>query len=340
MEESCVYYFFNDAVKKRKKRRPIHKVMLNHFYALNELTNTKKIQIYKNHFYVCKHSSDMKIIELEEEQISLDMSKHIQKDNNILLEWEDRETIVLKNYLKSLSSPKKYIYSVIHFYKHLLHSINLLVCEQIVHNNLSFNSIVVDSMDHGLLTDFSLSINISTIYNGDQQYIKRFIFAYEPTYLEWPIEFHILAYLLTNKLDSLSSYNIERIVCDVVNNHIILNTFGQELVSSYKEEALQYFKKYVNQSYDYILSDILQYYSTWDNYALSILFLRIFIGIHRSIGIQNKFIILFMKLLVGNIHFNPLNRLSVSSTTNKFDAIMSSLDPKDYKDVLNCLTSS
>jgi hypothetical protein len=189
-------------------------------------------------------------------------------------------------------------------------------------------------MDNIFITDFSLSINISSIYKGEQQYIKHFILDYDTTYLEWPLEFHILAYLVTNKLDSLSSYNIEKIVCDVTQNHSILKTFGQEVVSSYKEQALHYFKKYVNQSYDYILSDMLQYYGTWDNYALSILFLRILIGIHRSIEIQNKFIILFMKLLVGNIHFNPLKRLSVRSSTNKFEQLLEMMEAKDYKDIL------
>ena len=341
MEERCVYYFFNDATKKRKKKKPIHKLILNDFYALNELTNIKKMKSniynYKTYFYVCENSSELKIMEIEQELPSLDLGKHVQKDNNLLLKWDDRTVIVLKNYLKALSSPKKYIFSIIHFYKHLLKSIHLLVCHQLVHNNLVFNSIVVDFMDNVLLTDFSMSIDISSIYSGDTQYIKHFILDYDPTYLEWPLEFHILAYLLTNKLTSLSSYNIEKIICDVASNHIILNTFGNELVSSYKTEALQYFKKYVNQSYNYILSDILQYYGTWDNYALSIMFLRILIGIHRSIEIQNKFIILFMKLLVGNIHFNPLNRLSVSSTTNKFELLLESLVPKDYKEVLEHL---
>ena len=83
--------------------------------------------------------------------------------------------------------------------------------------------------------------------------------------------------------------------------------------------------------------DILQYVHTWDNYALSILFLRILIGIHRFIEIKNKFIILFMRLLVYNIHLNPLKRLSIDMTINQFDSLLDSLEPKDYKDVINKL---
>jgi hypothetical protein len=148
---------------------------------------------------------------------------------------------------------------------------------------------------------------------------------------------HILSYLLTNKLDSLSSYNIEKVICDVAEKHSILHCFGSELVSSYKAEALQYFKKYINKSYSYIIRDIIQYYNTWDNYALSMMFLRILIGIHRTIETKNKFIVLFMKLLVANIHFNPSHRGSVSTTTNKFQTILDSTEPRDYKEIVENL---
>ena len=169
------------------------------------------------------------------------------------------------------------------------------------------------------------------------KYIKHFVLAYEPSYIEWPIELHILFFLLTNKLNSLSIYNIESIIDEYIKNNNILNTFGESVVSSYKNECSNYFKKYVNESYEFILNDILQYTNTWDNYALSILFLRILIGIHRSIGIKNKFIILFMKLLVYNIHLNPQNRLSIDVTIKRFEYLLDSLEPKDYKDVVNGL---
>jgi hypothetical protein len=85
---------------------------------------------------------------------------------------------------------------------------------------------------------------------------------------------------------------------------------------------------------------MLQFANTWDNYALSILFLRILIGIHKSIGVKNKFIILFMKLLVTNVHLNPLKRFSVDTTINKFDILLDSLEPKDYKEIINNLMSA
>jgi hypothetical protein len=338
-KEGCVFYFFNESVEQTKKEKPqkIYKIVKLDFFVENELTNQKKIDNRKNYYYLCENSKELTITELDEDSRKI-KGKNRMKDNTILLQFEDRKIINLKTYLKELSSSTKYILTIINFYKYLLNSINLLVNNNIFHNHINFDSIVVDKFEYPLLTDFSFSIDYSR--NNIVQYIKHFIIAYDPSYLEWPIELHILSYLLTNKLNSLSSHNIENIIHEVIKNNIILNTFNNNIVSSFREESLQYFKKYVNQSYDYILTDILQYSHTWDNYALSILFLRMLIGIHRTIEIKNKFIILFMKLLVYNIHCNPSKRMTIDLTIIKFDSLLDSLEPKDYKNVINGLMSA
>ena len=338
-KEGCVFYFFNESVEQTKKEKPqkIYKIVKLDFFVENELTNQKKIDNRKNYYYLCENSKELTITEIDEDSRKI-KGKNRMKDKTILLQFEDRKIINLKTYLKELSSSTKYILTIINFYKYLLNSINLLVNNNIFHNHINFDSIVVDKFEYPLLTDFSFSIDYSR--NNIVQYIKHFIIAYDPSYLEWPIELHILSYLLTNKLNSLSSHNIENIIHEVIKNNIILNTFNNNIVSSFREESLQYFKKYVNQSYDYILTDILQYSHTWDNYALSILFLRMLIGIHRTIEIKNKFIILFMKLLVYNIHCNPSKRMTIDLTIIKFDSLLDSLEPKDYKNVINGLMSA
>ena len=133
---------------------------------------------------------------------------------------------------------------------------------------------------------------------------------------------------------------IETIINDYITNNFILNIFGKIIVDSYKESSILYFKKYINQNYDYILNDILKYVHTWDNYSLSILFLRILISTHKTIKIQNKFIILFMKLLVNNIHLNPSMRLTIDKTNELFDNLLDSIEHKDYLEIVKQLEST
>jgi len=340
--ETCVFYFFNESELKIKKQK-IHKIVQIDFFIQNELTNQKKLLKIKDiqkHYYLFENISELTMINIGKEDRQI-LKNH---DNTILLEFQDRKLIYFKNYLKSLTennftltSSKKYILTIINSYKHLLNSISLLVNNNIFHNQINFDSIFIDNSDNILLSNFSFSIDYSN--NNMDKFIKHFILEYEPSYIEWPIELHILSFLLTNKLNSLSSYNIENIITVYINHNYILNTFDPNIVSLFKEEATKYFNKYVNQSYEFILTDILQFIHTWDNYALSILFLRILISIHKSIGIKNKFIILFMKLLVNNINLNPLKRLTIDLTINKFEILLDSLEPIDYKNIINLMSS-
>jgi hypothetical protein len=339
LQDECIFYFLNDN-DKDKKKKTIHKIVALDFFVRNELTNVnkiKKILDYKQYYYICENSSELKITSLTDDIRHIKSGIKIKSDETVLMKFDDRELIYLKNYLKTfgssaLSSFQIYIFTIIDFYQRLLKSISLLVEQQIIHNHINFDSIVVDKHFIPLLSNFTFSIDTTNVHN-----MKHFFVEYDPSYLEWPLEFHLLSYLITNKLNSLSSSNIENVIHDVLKDHNILKIFGDSVVSSYKVESLNYFKRYVNQSYEYILTDCLQYSCTWDNYALSIMFLRILIGIHRSIDKKNKFIILFMKLLVNNIHLNPLKRFSIVSTTTQFNHLLDSLEPKDYKEVIDGL---
>lgn len=325
----CVYYFFNQKIKLNQPKKKYQAVLFN-FFVKNELTNRNKLINIKNRFYLCEDFSELKIA-----KVDTDIDSEItEKNNSVLLEFDDIQLTYLKDYLRSLK-PNKYISTIIRVYKYLLHSLSLLVDLHIFHNHISFDSVVVNKEEYPLLRNFSFSIDYSR--NDIDTYLKHFILDYDPGFTEMPLEIHILSYLLTNKLHSLSIYNIENIVNEFINQHNILKTFGDSVVSSYKEEALEYYKKYVNQSYQYMLTDMLQYAHTWDNYALSILFLRILIGLYRSINIKNKFIIYFMKLLVGNIHSVPFKRQTIKESVAQFDSILEQMEPKDYTDIIEHL---
>ena len=236
--ETCVFYFFNEYELKNKTQK-INKIVENNFYLQNELTNQQKLIQIKDrnkYFYLCENISQLQITQINEDDTKI-QHKTSKTDNTCLLQFQDRKIIYFKNYLKALSSSKKYLLTIINSYKHLLNSIHMLVSHNIFHNHINFDYIFIDKSEHVLLSNFSFSINY--LHADIQQYIKHFIIAYEPTYLEWPIEIHLLSYLQTNKLNSLSSYNIESIITEYIQHNNILNTFGPSVVSSYKDETLK-----------------------------------------------------------------------------------------------------
>lgn len=334
----CVYFFFTDEEEEKTNKRSgtLNKRFVSmDFLGNNEKVITNKIKdalsnIWSDHFYLFEASEPIINGILGSDAYHLQAIKELNVDKTAIVWYRDRQLIYIDGYLKALSCSRKYILCLTDFYSRLLTNIGLLVSNNIVHNNIGFGTIVIDigTFTNPILTNFKFSLDINRPDIGE--YIKHFFIKYDHSHIQWPLEFHILSYLLTNKLDSLSFNNIQFVVSNVINSNTFLNTFGQKIVDEYKEDGLTYFSRYVNQSSSWIISDILKYYRTWDNYALSICYLKIIIDLYNTVKIKSKFLITFLKLLVGNIHSVPTKRLTVNNTTNKFANIMEECEITDF----------
>ena len=72
----------------------------------------------------------------------------------------------------------------------------------------------------------------------------------------------------------------------------------------------------------------MNYWETWDNYALSITYLRFLRYLAIKGFYENSFIKFLGKLLLQNIHPEPEKRLSLIDTTNTFNGFL-------YKEKIN-----
>jgi hypothetical protein len=331
-----VFFFFDkdesgkdeSLVQTNKPNALIKRFVSLDFLGKNEISITNKIkcklpQIWDKHFYLFDAVETMKIGTLEAESYHLQSVKELKDDGSALAWYKQKQLVYMDGYLRSLSCSRKYILFLTDFYRRLLVSIDLLVTSGIVHNNIGFKSIVIDSnIEIPILTNFRFGIDTSSTV-----LLKQFFIQYAPERLQWPLEIHLLCYLQTNKLEGLSFHNIETVVKSVIGHNHYLKTFGQKIVDEYLESGLSYFSRYINKSLEWIVADVTKYAATWDSYALSICYLKIVIDLYLNIGSKgnnkkSKFLIQFMRLLVGNIHSNPLKRLLIRDTTNKFDILM------------------
>lgn len=339
-----IYYFDceNDDNINHQNTSNITKVVPIDYYVENEIKNVKKlkqhIQNYNLFFYLFDNIDVVKIAKMNETIYHLKQVDKIKHDNTVIFSFENKNLIYMEKYLQSLTSPRRYIYVLIEFFKHLNCAIQLLVSCKLVSNHINMNSIVIDTFDTPLLCNFKFSIDMSL--PNIIEHLRHLFIVYEPTYLPWCPELHILSYLFSNKLDSLSIYNIENIIGECIEQNYILRNFGCKIISEFKETGINYFKKYVNKSVEFIVNDIITHWQTWDNYAFSILYLQLVIGIHKKIKKNNKFIIVFMKLLVKNINVNPTARLSPEDTYKHFEDILYSIvdtDKLSYIDLINSI---
>jgi len=334
ISETQKQHFVSNNIKKKQKYILVKKTIL----LMNELEKTmviKRIPKWSRYFYLLNTVENTKIAELTEDNYQL----HATNNAEILVTYDSKKLIYLVSYLKALSCSKKYIIKLIEFYKGSLNASLLLLDNGIIHNNINFDTILVDECENILLTKLSLSLFTmrENSQKEDQHKLLSLIDYYNDSEYNddifLPIEIHLLRYQLTNNISSLSNYNIETVIKQFVTNHSILKHFEtKEMI----QDGLNYYSKYVNKS----LLDIFntdELLRTWDNYAISIIFLRILIGLYKSIKIQNKFIILFMKLLVKNISLDPSKRLSLVNTMEQFELLLNNLVINDFKELFQLI---
>lgn len=339
MLSNTVYFFYdfsskNDLENESENEAFVNHVVKSNIFSLNELKIANKFRNLNTNtnfrYYIFDSYQRLKIAEIG--SINLDPAIVKSTANQVLLTFKKRELIYLDSYLKALSSSKKYIFELIEFYRYLLNSIDLLVCNNLIHNNIHFNTIVVDLVgNRPILTNFMYSIFLP---NKEIDWSQYFLLKKMDMYC--PIEFYLLQYQLTNKLSSLSLYNIETVINQFIKDHTVLNAFSKEK-GILLDDGLKYFSKYTNKSFDTNIQDVLKHYHTLDNYALSICYLEILIGVHRTVKTNNKFIIYFMKLLVNCICLDPSKRFTPEHSLKSFDTMLKQIELNDYKLLIDLL---
>jgi len=106
--------------------------------------------------------------------------------------------------------------------------------------------------------------------------------------------------------------------------------FSPEFLRAYEKACVEQLKKYK----DY--NDALVFWNTWDNYALSIMYLQILHYLWNSQ--ENAFIGAFVELLISIVHPDPSKRPSLQKTKEIFTSFFYNVDinkAENYENILN-----
>jgi hypothetical protein len=338
MLSSTIYFFCDSSTKTDTKDdssliKDAHHIVSNHFFSMNEIAIANKIRDLNTkfgfgfRFYIFDSARPLRVGEIATDHLAPNIMTNIMTNimkssgmSRVLLTFPKLELAYFDAYLSSLSSSKKYIYQLIEGYRALLGSLNLLVSNQIIHNSLNFNTIVVHK-ESPILTNFSFSVDLqNSAFDWSQYFLLRKLDKF------CPVEFYLLQYQVTNKQE-LSMYNIETIIKE----------FSKDCLKDSKTDInLSYFVKYTNKSFLKNLEEALKYWNTWDNYALSMVYLDILNN--TFLNKDNKFISDFMKLLVGYINLEPSKRGLFNLTSTLFEDMIRRLELKDFRELASNAT--
>lgn len=328
MVESCVYDVIN--LKNNKKTNSFFSNILdaNSFFTQNQLAVYKLLKSNKHnsqYFYIFTSVEPLEIHKISDDDEAINTIGKLELSNNLLVQYENKICLPVLIYLNSSKTQVIYYKSLISIFKNILKAIDTLVSLNIVHNNIySLNNttnIIVDTNEETpLLMKFQLSLLLVN-KNLNEEYLKQFFKVYQPSYIYWPIEIHILCYLL-HKLspnECLSKYNINNIVNDVFSSNINKNVSNNNVL---RTETITFFEKYVNKNRKEVLSDIMSYYWSWDLFNVSYLFYDILISKYK----QNLFLQLFLKLLLVCQHPIPNKRYTANQCLTNFNKIINNVD--------------
>ena len=167
-----------------------------------------------------------------------------------------------------------------------------------------------------MLRNFETSLLVEKC--ADISYFVKMIEKFE-NYTYKPLELHVIFYLIKNNENSLSFSAIDSICNNFVKNIHILSLFSKQYKESYYKLSMECLKKYINKPKNEIITEILQYSNTWDNYELSILYLHIIGNLQRVFSLKDTLINKLTNILSKNIGPDPLKRETLTNSIEKYN---------------------
>ena len=295
--------------------------------AINEINIgkvIKNINGYLNHFSPVLYHSKIHISKSKTNL--LNKCSIIKKKNqdtyvNMKMVWQAGGPFV--DFIVKRKNTKEVVNHLILSYNHLLRSIKILIENNILHYDIKGNNILLqENLKLPILIDFGLSINMKQLLvpNVKMKTLKYNFYVFAPDYFLWPLEVHYISYLL-NENDRPDDEDIRDIAKKCVySNKALYKNFSPRFLEDYENECIKTLMQYKkNTDTLSIIKELLQNWITWDNYSLSIMYLRFLYYLNINGYIENIFIENLTELLLTNIHPNPKKRLDIDTTLLKFN---------------------
>lgn len=136
-----------------------------------------------------------------------------------------------------------------------------------------------------------LTIDSDVLYKSDSSKIfkdnylwKQHFYVHAPDYFLWPIEVHLMTYLI-NEHDTLTEESLRKICYEYVSNNRAIEYMSREFKKKMFDLSVATFSRFIHQPREKVLNELLKYWDKWDMYAINIMFLKIMYELifHRDV---------------------------------------------------------
>ena len=120
---------------------------------------------------------------------------------------------------------------------------------------------------------------------------------------------------------------IKNLAIEFVEKNNAINKLSEHFKKEYINASIAELKKYLNLPSNTVKEHIMKHWKTWDNYSLSIMYLRyINILFGRDIALDtNNYIKYMVQIMLQNIHPNPNKRIPVKKNITMMENFFNSI---------------
>ena len=245
----------------------------------------------------------------------------------------------LMEYLESILEEKptrKFFSNFFDCYLHLLTAIQLLIKQNIVHNDLKENNVLFDEKrDAPILIDYGLSYDITSLTSPNTLETAFYVYGYDYAY--WSFETAMISFI-TNKVavnwnEKISVDIIQQVIRDFIGENPIFQEIIDKTEAKHFEHALvNYMKTFQGKTYQETIDELLRYAPTYDTYALAITFLYCIYDLKLHKHVKNfphiAHLIHFYKSIILAI---PNKRIDSMEAETQFNTIIYNFDDAAQK---------
>lgn len=308
-----MYPFMKCDGKKTVKSAPnmISKLSVNNEYSENEYHIGKRLKYLKEQEEKKNHKDPSRSTSILDHMNFVERKCSIRK-KNLHINHKKYECSILQNkkyksnkeftlfYMKYIPSQEMTDYLskqfdikiVLRYYYFALKCIQFLSHHNIVHHDMHLSNTIVDEQGDFHLIDFGIAIDMNKVFlhTGHQlnmEYIKHMFITYDPEWGHWPLEYHVMGYMLYREDAShpLTSSKIQNIIDAYYDKHTMYEKFIPNL-SEFKKRAQiflteQFVTSASEKTKEEIMSDVIEHsWKTWDIYQTSFIVLSL-IHMHK-----------------------------------------------------------
>jgi serine/threonine protein kinase len=321
----CVYYpGLKCDGKVNLSKNIVTKLQKKNFRAKNEIylgELISKIKNYQLFFSPVIRACNINLANVDKNALSkceiIDETKKVEYVIMDLIRINGEQFIDL---IKKLSK-KNLIITIFDTYKLLLDGITVLLQNNIVHFDIKSDNILYEKYtNQPIIIDFGISLPMEKITISN---VEEYIYVYAPDYYIWPLDVHILSFLIHKTSGKLTQEDAIKIATDASEYNKSLDLYSDTFKHNYKLLSIEVASRYVGMERNKAIQALLDNYTTWDNYSLSVIYLKLFFYLFEN-KVKPKvpdLFVYFSQILSINISPDPRKRMSISETIRTFSEI-------------------